>query len=149
MNAADRASASVAWMVDWRRRGTAFLVFAFGVWVALITVWGLTTGWHFALNVSSAVWGSILVFGSGVGLIFAISAPQPLPPARWLASSALLSGTALIVGAWALGSCFDAQFLDFDASMDRSWLTALSVAYWLVAPWFLARLTDRLLRPDL
>jgi hypothetical protein len=40
---------------------------------------GLTLGLHFALNILSTAWGCIATFGIGLGLIFAISIPQPLP----------------------------------------------------------------------
>jgi hypothetical protein len=133
-------------MAGWRPRIAAVLPFAVGVWTALATVWGLTLGWHFALHVSSAAWMSILGFGSGLGLIFAIGAPRPLPPWRRLATSALLSGAVLVAGAWAMGFGIHAHYPDSESPMDIPWLSVLVLAYWLVVPWLLARLTARVWR---
>jgi hypothetical protein len=139
--------AFVSWMVDWRARSAAVLCFAVGVWVGLATDWGLTLGWQFALHVSSATWESILGFGTGLGLIFAISAARPVPPARQLASSAFVSGALLVAGAWPLGILIHVHYPDLEGPMDIPWLSALMLAYWLGMPWLLARLTARVGRP--
>jgi hypothetical protein len=137
----------VPWMADWRSRIVAVVSFAVGVWVGLATDWGLALGWHFALWVSSAVWESILGLGTGLGLIFAIGAPRPLPPARRLASSAVLSGALLVAGAWPVGILIHAHYPDLESPMDIPWLGALILAYWLGVPWLLARVTAGVGRP--
>jgi hypothetical protein len=147
MNAAGEIPTLAPWMAGWRKRIAAVLAFAVGVWVALATDWGLTLGWHFALHVSAATWESILGFGTGLGLIFAISAPRPLAPARPLAGSALVSGALLVAGAWLLGILIHLHYPDLEGPMDVPWLSALMLAYWLGVPWLLARLTARVGRP--
>jgi hypothetical protein len=149
MNAVQEVRVPLPWPVGWRRRGAALLAFVLGVWAGLATLWGLTSGWHFALNVSSAAWGSIVAFGTGVGLIFSISAPPSFPSERRLASSALLSGVLLVAGSQALGFAIRAIYPDFESSVHSTWFSALGAVYWLAAPWLLARLTGRIFQPKL
>ena len=147
MSASGETPALLPWIAGWRARIAAVVAFAVGVWMGLATDWGLTLGWHFALHASGATWESILGFGTGLGLIFAISAPRPLPPARRLAGSALVSGALLVAGAWSLGILIHVHYPDLEELMDVPWLSALVLAYWLGVPWFLARLTARVGRP--
>jgi hypothetical protein len=143
------ATAQAPWMENWRRRVAAILPFAIGVLVGFGTVWILTFGGHYMLDFLSAGWWWLLAFGCVLGLIFVTTMRQPL--LRWprLVIGAFLSGAVIILCAWALGFAIRARYPDFDSSVASHWLSALSLAYWLGAPWLLARLTARVLRPAL